>query len=109
MKLLNALFSKRRDAAGLQPKVMSGIAPLNIRVSQELASRPAVNLLLPWVWANMSGGPNTALNLACRVGAKGIPLRLIGCDQRLPKDMLALERYIKTLTATHTLYGVELL
>jgi hypothetical protein len=109
MNILKTIFSKRREGAELLPKVMSPIAPLNVRVSQKLARRPAVNLLLPWVRANMSGGPNTALNLACRVGAQGVPLRLIGCDQNLPKDMPALERYIKAVTATRTLDGVDLL
>jgi hypothetical protein len=37
----------------------------------------------------MSGGPNTALNLGCRIAAAGIKVRIVSCEA-LPNDLAKL-------------------
>lgn len=55
--------------------------PLNFAVSDELATRPAINVLLPSLRrAHMSGGPNTALILAALLAERGEHVRLIASD-----------------------------
>jgi O-antigen biosynthesis protein len=55
--------------------------PLNWEVSEALAVRPRINVLLPSLrLKHMSGGPNTALLLAALLAEKGEWVRLIACD-----------------------------
>lgn len=55
--------------------------PLNLEVSDALAVRPRINVLLPSLrLKHMSGGPNTALLLAALLVEKGEWVRLIACD-----------------------------
>jgi len=55
--------------------------PLNLEVSDALAVRPRINVLLPSLrLKHMSGGPNTALLLAALLAEKGEWVRLIACD-----------------------------
>lgn len=55
--------------------------PLNFAVSDGLATRPAINVLLPSLRkAHMSGGPNTALILAALLAERGERVRLIASD-----------------------------
>ncbi len=55
--------------------------PLNLQVSDALAVRPRINVLLPSLrLKHMSGGPNTALLLAALLAEKGEWVRLIACD-----------------------------
>ncbi|MGH7058137.1 MAG: hypothetical protein ACREFZ_09705, partial [Acetobacteraceae bacterium] len=59
--------------------------PLAIRVVPELADTPALNVLLPALgMKHMTGGPNTAINLACRLATRGVAVRLVSTD--LPPD-----------------------
>lgn len=54
------------------------IAPLNLVLSDNLAMRPHINVLLPSLrMQDMSGGPNTALLLAAHFAKIGEPVRLI--------------------------------
>jgi len=55
--------------------------PLNLEVSDALALRPRINVLLPSLrLKHMSGGPNTALLLAALLAEKGEWVRLVACD-----------------------------
>jgi glycosyltransferase involved in cell wall biosynthesis len=55
--------------------------PLNLEVSDALAVRPRINVLLPSLrLKHMSGGPNTALLLAALLAEKGEWVRLVACD-----------------------------
>jgi O-antigen biosynthesis protein len=67
--------------AGLLPR----FSPLTIEFSSAHTSRPRLNVLLPSLaMKSMSGGPNTALGIAVRLAAMGIPVRLVSTD--LPPD-----------------------
>jgi len=81
-----------QDAAG--PAV-----PLNVQVDPQLASRPTINLLLPVArMSSMSGGPNTALNLAYRLADMGFPLRIISTDYDGDLDQEPLWKHIQAIS-----------
>ena len=72
--------------------------PLNIELADELGVRPCVNVLLPSLrQKHMSGGPNTALLLACMLAERGERVRLIACDASLEGEEAALYPYMQTL------------
>lgn len=81
-----------RDEAG--PAV-----PLNIQVDPHLASRPTINLLLPVArMSSMSGGPNTALNMAYRLADMGFPLRIISTDHDGDLNQKPLWEHIQSIS-----------
>jgi O-antigen biosynthesis protein len=66
-------------------------APLNLEVSDALAVRSRINVLLPSLrLKHMSGGPNTALLLAALLAEKGEWVRLIACDAAAEGEAAAL-------------------
>ncbi|MET4608340.1 glycosyltransferase involved in cell wall biosynthesis [Bradyrhizobium sp. JR4.1] len=72
--------------------------PLNFEVVDDLAIRPAVNVLLPSLrLKSMSGGPNTALLLASMLAERGEPIRLVACDTSLEGEEDALFPYMERL------------
>ncbi|MGY3419728.1 glycosyltransferase involved in cell wall biosynthesis [Bradyrhizobium sp. F1.13.4] len=72
--------------------------PLNFEVADDLAVRPCVNVLLPSLrLKSMSGGPNTALLLACMLAERGERIRLIACDAPLEGEDAALLPYMERL------------
>jgi glycosyltransferase involved in cell wall biosynthesis len=82
--------------------------PLNIRVVEAMADRPSLNVLLPSLaMRQLSGGPNTALNLACRLAAMGIRVRLISVDAA-PDDRDRLWAHLRGLTGIEDLSNVAL-
>lgn len=65
--------------------------PLNVVVSDALATRPAINVLLPSLKrSHMSGGPNTALILAALLAERGERIRMIACDASADGEEAAL-------------------
>lgn len=65
--------------------------PLNFEISEALAVRPRINVLLPSLrLKHMSGGPNTALLLAALLVEKGEWVRLIACDATAEGEEAAL-------------------
>ncbi|MET4186694.1 glycosyltransferase involved in cell wall biosynthesis [Bradyrhizobium sp. JR7.2] len=72
--------------------------PLNLEVTDDLAVRPCVNVLLPSLrLKSMSGGPNTALLLASMLAEHGERIRLIACDAPLEGEEAALFPYMERL------------
>jgi glycosyltransferase involved in cell wall biosynthesis len=66
-------------------------SPLNLQVSDALAVRPSINVLLPSLrLKHMSGGPNTAVLLAVLLAEKGEHIRLIACDASAEGEEAAL-------------------
>jgi glycosyltransferase involved in cell wall biosynthesis len=60
---------------------------LNIVVDRGYANHPALNVLVPTLAIRgMSGGPNTAVNIACRLAAAGIKIRLVSVSAPLDPD-----------------------
>ena len=69
--------------------------PLNLAVAPHLTRSPAINLLLPGVrTASLSGGPNTALNIAYRLAAIGFPVRIFSTDVPTDADLRPLWDHI---------------
>jgi O-antigen biosynthesis protein len=57
------------------------------RVDPTLADRPTLNVMLPYLTrSQVTGGPNTAIIIACHIAASGIPVRLVSVDDRLDAD-----------------------
>lgn len=109
MNKLTALWrSLRGQDARSSPTRLSPIKPLNWRMAPELAHKPAVNILLPWLEAGMTGGPNTGVNLGCQIAARGIPVRFVSCDKNLPDDCTPIWNYIATLGGKGRPAGMEL-
>ena len=82
----STLFPPGVNAAPLAPAV-----PLALSLAPELASQPRLNVLIPAIrMSSMSGGPNTALNLAYRLAERGFPVRLMSTDTPLDADVDAL-------------------
>lgn len=72
--------------------------PLNLQVSDALAIRPHINVLLPSLrLKHMSGGPNTALLLAALLAEKGEYVRLIACDAASEQEESALFPHMDNL------------
>jgi O-antigen biosynthesis protein len=73
--------------------------PLTIEASPELAARPSLNVLLPSLaMKHMTGGPNTAVNLACRLAGLGVRVRLVSADVAIDVNPTAFWRHVETLT-----------
>jgi glycosyltransferase involved in cell wall biosynthesis len=61
--------------------------PLNAIIDDSLSERPTLNVLVPGLgMKHMSGGPNTALNIAYRLAKAGITVRLVATDAPLDAD-----------------------
>jgi O-antigen biosynthesis protein len=72
--------------------------PLNFVLSDALATRPAINVLLPSLRRrHMSGGPNSALILAALLAERGQRVRLIACDAAAEGEELALRDHMDGL------------
>lgn len=69
--------SLRFDPDTALPRV---VRPLNLRVIGSIRT-PAFNVLLPGLEvAGMTGGPNTAIRIACDIAEAGFPVRLVSTD-----------------------------
>ncbi len=52
--------------------------PMHVQYRADPARRPTLNVLdSAWSVMGMTGGPNTVINLACRVARQGVPVRLV--------------------------------
>jgi O-antigen biosynthesis protein len=94
----------RGDVRPLQlAKLFAPAVPLNIRLDPGLASRPRLNVLLPGLAMHcLSGGPNTALNLAYRMAAHGVPVRYVATDLPADRDQRPLVRHMMRLAGIDT-------
>jgi hypothetical protein len=67
---------------------------LNVTTDPALADRPHLNVLLPGLaMRTLSGGPNTALILACQLAAQGVPVRFIATDAPPDPDPAPLRQH----------------
>lgn len=58
--------------------------PLNTVLDDRLADEPTLNVLIPGLaMKHMSGGPNTALNIAYRLAKTGVKVRFVATDAPL--------------------------
>lgn len=98
-----ARFVSRRTLGGRSPTRLPApdrhpqCRPLAARVVA--GRRPTLNVLLPSLQAqHLSGGPNTALNLAARLAERGIPVRFLSTDLPPADDPSILWNQLTRLT-----------
>lgn len=57
---------------------LPSVVPINFKIDSKLAETPRLNVMIPSMkLEHMSGGPNTAINFACRLAQKGVLIRFI--------------------------------
>ena len=97
-------------STAVDPKLFAPAVPLSLRVSRDPTGQPTINVLLPAIrMASMSGGPNTALNLAYRLGKVGFAVRLISTDAPIDADHEPIWRHIQAISGVEErLPNVEL-
>ena len=72
--------------------------PLNFEISDVLALKPCINVILPSLRTkHMSGGPNTALLFAAMLAERGERVRLIACDAPAEGEEAALYPHMDKL------------
>ena len=77
--------------------------PLAATITESRTRLPTLNILLPRVGtASLSGGPNTALVLGCKLAAAGVHVRFVSADLALDTDLELLREHLRTL------HGAEL-
>ncbi|MEY2456348.1 MAG: hypothetical protein QOK06_1442, partial [Acidimicrobiaceae bacterium] len=78
---------------------LAWIHRLDVRVDPDLRDVPRLNVLIPGIrQQDLSGGPNTAIQLAYRLAAKGHPIRFVSTDVDLDPDVEPLWRHMAALT-----------
>jgi O-antigen biosynthesis protein len=84
--------------------------PLNLVTVPTLSGKPCLNVLLPALALRyMSGGPNTAVALACRLAAQGVRVRFISTDKPLEGDPAEFWEHTRLLAQLPSLpSGLEL-
>ena len=81
------------------PKNLPSVVPLNLAIDETKNSKPYLNVLIPGMRIeNMSGGPNTAINFACRMGYLGVPIRFISTCGKAAEDHDPLFTHFESLT-----------
>lgn len=74
-------------------------SPLSVTVDPSLAARPHLNVLVPGLaMKHMSGGPNTAVNLAYRLAALGVSVRFVATDAPIDADPAPFWRHVRSLS-----------
>jgi len=81
-------LADQREVASSTMQSLSPAIPLNLVISPNLGMLPTINVLLPAVRKeSLSGGPNTALNIAYRLAVIGHRVRIISTDLPLGEDL----------------------
>ncbi|CAO3460156.1 hypothetical protein [Azospirillum argentinense] len=74
-------------------------SPLTVKVDPTLATNPHLNVLVPGLaMKHMSGGPNTAINLAYRLAALGVSVRFIATDAPTDADPAPFWRHVRLIS-----------
>ena len=112
-KYFGKRLSRAHEAAGTGttltvPSFLPQTSPLNLRIQPSLPAR--LNVLIPALTREqLSGGPNTAVNLTYRLAEAGVPVRYISTDRPMETDTEVLWQHFQTLTGIRRkLANVEL-
>jgi hypothetical protein len=74
------------------------LLPLRVEVLPQSRATPRLNIVLPSLqMRHMSGGPNTALNVGCRLACQGVPVRFLSSNVPLESDLEPLRKHIAKL------------
>jgi O-antigen biosynthesis protein len=72
---------------------------MHVHVDASEAETPHLNVLLPTFGSGgLTGGPNTAIHIACGLAESGVAVRLLAVDEVVPADTDALWRHVMSLT-----------
>ena len=83
--------------------------PLNLVVTPRLDDEPRLNVLVPGLaMRHLSGGPNTALEIAGRLALSGVRVRLISTDAAIDEDPAPFKAHIRRLLGTDLPADVQL-
>jgi hypothetical protein len=78
--------------------------PLNLSVSRALSATPHLNVLVPGLaMRHMSGGPNTAIVLACLLARSGVKIRFMSTDAPIDSDPSLFWEHVKRLLGSDDL------
>ena len=78
--------------------VIERMPSLELEIDPGTRGMPHLNVMLPKIAGNLTGGPNTALNIACGLAALGVPTRVLSVDAPLPADMGPVWSHLRVLT-----------
>ncbi len=83
--------------------------PLNLVVAPRLVNEPRLNVLVPSLaMRSLSGGPNTALEIAGRLALSGVRVRLISADLPFDADLARFRAHMRRLLGTELPADVQL-
>ncbi len=83
--------------------------PLNLVVTPRLDAEPRLNVLIPGVaMRHLSGGPNTALEVAGRLALSGVRVRLISTDAPIDEEAAPFKTHMRRLLGTDLPADVQL-
>ena len=75
--------------------------PMHLQIEVNADMPPHVNVLLPKLGTgSLTGGPNTAIIIACGLASLGLPVRLLAVDEALPADIDGLWRHVIAVAGT---------
>jgi hypothetical protein len=109
-RLVDQHFAEDGAGAGLAKALtwLPGVMPLNLRIDPALAATPTLNVLIPALTlAGMSGGPNTAIQIACRMARAGVPVRFVSVDAAASPEP-ALRAHFASLTGIDGLTNLSI-
>ena len=83
--------------------------PLNLVVAPQLVNEPRLNVLVPGLaMRHLSGGPNTALEIAGRLALSGVRVRLISTEFAFDEDLAPFRAHMRGLLGTDLPADVQL-
>ncbi len=72
--------------------------PMHVHYGETPVSRPTLNILdAAWSVMGMTGGPNTVINLACRIARHGLSVRLVSTTEVATIDPKWLRNHARSL------------
>jgi hypothetical protein len=83
--------------------------PMYVAYDKASLAPPTLNVLdASWSALGMTGGPNTVINLVCRVARLGVPVRLVSTVSTVSIDVDWFRKHVRELLATPSAPHVEL-
>jgi glycosyltransferase involved in cell wall biosynthesis len=83
--------------------------PLSLVVESRLVNEPRLNVLIPSLaMRHLSGGPNTALEIAGRLARSGVRIRLISTETAFDDDLAPFRAHMRGLLGTDLPTDVQL-
>jgi hypothetical protein len=82
--------------------------PMQVRISEGGDPAPRLNVLdSAWTQTGMTGGPNTIINLACRVARHGVAVRLVSTRQAETLDPAWFRRHAESLVGSSDFPAID--